>query len=1004
MPNPLTLGWEVVPGYDLEFVDWWLTGVVIGIFAAIAIAIFLLVFFLGYRRMSSEERAELPNVKKQAKALKGKERKQFLKTKPAGTRTVLGWRRAMPILIPIFAVSLVITSTATPILYTFWPQIYATLFYRDDIVVNETTKLAAAEAAENVVTIEREGIVLMRNDHNRLPVDPAQKKKVNIFGSGAFGIFYGNGGSGEFATDYVYNKGKSNEWVIKCTKFEEAMAAEGFEYNPYLLNLCKNYASSGNKTYSVAESDYNLHASIATFGTSGRYEGIKSKWLPYEHEPGVAGYETSYAELDGKTLLEYSKSYSDTAIYCISRYGTEQYDLPFSSKMDELKLTNEEYGVLGMLKDNFSNVIVLLNTPGPIYLNDLEDLDVDTLLYVGHPGLTGTKAIAEVISGKTNPSGRLVDTWPYDLRTNPSYETFGRNSTRYSSGGATYTFSNYYEGIYVGYRYYTTRAVADANYNYEDYVRYSFGHGLSYTNFNVSLHEAKLVEATAEDPNAHVDFIVSVKNVGQRAGKYVIELYSTPPYYTGGIEKSARNLVAYQKTNVLEPNATESYELRVNLRDLASWDSAKNCYNLEHGEYQIAVRDNCWDLAVDSLNNKNNVFSFNIAEDVLYRTAQSGKQYSALFSDVERGGGAEPITYLSRADFAGTITKNADVDKVWGGSAVPVDNNNIARASFEDNKITEEVIYGQTLDKKITLQDMKNADWDDARWPSFLSQLSQNDMRDLCGAGEFGIPAISSINKPATSEGDGPASCYNSGTGHPSGVILASTWNNDAAELFGVSCGKEGSSRGMSGWYAPGMNIHRSPYAGRNFEYYSEDPLISGNMGGYTARGALSMGVYTYAKHFGLNEQETNRLGLNVWCSEQGIREVYLKPFEIYSDLGGIGMMSAFSSMGTTWAGASEALCTKLLRDEWDFHGVVITDYNNSNMPCAAGLRAGNDEWLIPASSAAGDIAGAIRATPHDINYYLMRSSKNVLYALAHSNAAWEDADFEAHGFANFRK
>ena len=995
MPTPITLGWEIVPGYDMALVDWWLIGVVVAIFAGIAVIVFCLVFFLGWNRMSKEERANFKNVKAESKRLKRAERKQFVQQQPAGTRSMLGWGKASLVVVPIFAVALVLSSIATPVLYSFGPQLYATLFYRDNLTVNETSKLAAEGARENVVTIEREGIVLMRNDSKVLPLDvEGNNKKVNIFGTGAFGIFYGNGGSGEFATDYTYKDGR----VIKCLKFEDAMKDEGFEFNPYLLNLCKNYAASNNKNFSIAESNYNLHASIATFGTTGRYEGIKSRWIPYEHEPTIEGYEKSYDEIGGKTLLDYSKEYSDTAIFCISRYGTEQYDMPFTNK-DELKLTNAEYDMLMMLKDNFGKVIVLLNTPGPMYLQDFEDLDIDTMLYVGQPGLTGTKAIAEVLAGKVNPSGRLVDTWAYDLTTNPTYETFGRKSTSFNAGGANYSFSNYYEGIYVGYRYYTTRALVDSEFNYEDYVRYSFGYGLSYTDFNVSLVKAELNAETGV-----IDFVVSVKNVGDRAGKYVIELYSNPPYYTGGIEKSARNLVAYQKTNLLDAGVTENYEIAVELRDLASWDSKQNCYNLEKGEYEIAVRDNCWDLAVDKLNGKSNIFNFNQAEDTLYKKSQNGVEYSALFADAERGGNAEPIQYLSRADFAGTYTKNAEVDRTWGGSAVPVNNNGISRKNYEDNQIKEDVKTGVVLDTKITLHDMKNAEWDDPRWPDFVSQLSIDDMRRLSGDGEFAIPAIDSIEKPRTSEGDGPASCYNSGTGHPCGVILASTWNNDAAELFGESCGREGCALGMTGWYAPGMNIHRSPYAGRNFEYYSEDPLISGNMGGHTAIGANKMGIYTFAKHFGVNEQETNRLGVNVFCSEQGLREVYLKPFEIYSDLGGLGMMSAFSSVGTTWAGASEALCTKLLRDEWGFHGSVITDYNNGNMPCAAGLRAGNDEWLIPATSTAGNIQGAISMTPHDMAWYLQRAAKNICYSLAHSNAAWDDADFEAVDIINFRK
>ena len=995
-----TLSWEVVPGYDLEMVDWWIIWIVLGVFAVIALAIALPIYFLGWHRMSKEERANYKETKRQLKALKGAERKGFIASQPNGTRVMLKWRKASVIVSPIFVVFLVISSLATPILYTFAPQIYATLFYKDNLVTNEATKLAAGEAVENVVEIERQGIVLMRNDSKTLPLDTstAEGKKINVFGAGAFGMFLGGGGSGEFATNYDYSNGHS----VHSVKFEDALKEQGFEINPYLYNLAKNY--SKNKTQSVADVDYDMRAAIATFGTTGRYEGISKKWLPYEHEAPVAAYEKSYTETNGKSLIEYSKEYSDTAIFCISRYGTEQYDLPFTSK-DELKLTNEEFGMLAMLKENFGKVIVLLNTPGPMYLQDFEDLEIDTLLYVGLPGLTGTKAIAETLAGKNNPSGRLVDTWARDLTTNPTYETFGRKSTSYNAGGKTYPFSNYYEGIYVGYRYYTTRALADSSFNYNDYVGYSFGHGLSYTNFNTSLMKSEYDAETGK-----IAMTVSVKNIGERKGRHVIEIYSSLPYTDydklNGIEKSARNLVAYQKTNELEAGATENYKLEFNIRDLASWDKKEQCYNLEAGDYELAVRDNAWDIAVDSINHKENIYTIPLSEGILYRTSQTGKAYSNLFQDVERGGSTDPITYLSRKDFEGTYTKNSEVNRTWGGSAIEVDNNKLNDIKYTDNQIEHNIKTGVTLDTKITLHDMKDAEWDDERWTDFLSQLSINDMKLLVGASNdhsFAIPAVATIEKDKTSEGDGPASCYNSGTGHPNGTILASTWNNDAAELFGKSCAKEGAARGMTGWYAPGMNIHRSPYAGRNFEYYSEDPLISGNMGGYVAKGANEYGIYTFSKHFGLNEQEQNRNGINIWCSEQGMREVYLKPFEIYSNLGGYGLMSAFSSVGTTWAGASEALCTKLLRDEWGFHGSVITDYNNSSMPCAAGLRAGNDEWLIPATAGAGNLDGAVNATPNDMVYYLNRASKNILFSLAHSNAAWDDADYKAKGIINPR-
>ena len=979
----------IVAGYSLRsiFEFWWIGLIVLIVIAIAAVATwFLLAMLFGRMKFKEGDQEALDNYKQAPK----EEKRELAAQANRPVKNVITWRKMAPWFIPVVCVGALLLSAAT----SFLPSAaFANLVFtlggsHVDIIDTETSRAAAAEAEKNVVTIQEEGTVLLKNN-GALPINLAQNKKVNIFGSCAYGLFYGNGGSGSFQTD-----GRVKGFPRTALKLEVAMQEEGFEINPNLYNMIKNYYK--NKSVSVAESDYDIQCGFNKYG----YAEIVSSKAPYDNEPPVTAYNTALDALGGKTLLEDALEFSDTAIFCITRRGSEDEDM----NLKDLQLKANEMACIDMLEENFEKVIILLNVPTVIESEFLDDQEIDAAVYMGHPGLTGTKGVAEILCGKVNPSGHLVDTWPYDVKSAPSYQNFGNDTTlSYTSGAAKNSkFTNYIENIYVGYRYYSTRGMVDPDYKYEDEVQYSFGHGLSYTTFDKSI-----VESHVDTTNQKVSLTVAVKNTGSVAGKDVVQIYTHAPYVTGGAEKAWFSLTDFQKTNIIEPNETKNYKLEFTFRDFASWSTAKGCYLLDKGEYEFSLRENVWDLAKTSTN-KENVVKFNLANDIEFKTSyQTGKEYENIFAEVEFGGGEEKNTYLSRSDFEGTWQNTGDISRVSasdashfpGGTSNNTAASNFTSSNLEDNRFDGDAPE-QDVPGNLTLRDLKDADFDDPRWEDLLSQMSYNDMDRLIEYGGFQTVAVDSIGKTATIDYDGPGAAFHSGTGHPSEVTLACSWSTEIAHLMGESIGREGAARGLTGWYAPGINTHRSPFGGRNFEYYSEDPLIAGRMAGHTAQGALKYGVYSYAKHFLLNEQENSRSGVFCWATEQAIREIYARGFEIYSDLGGLGIMSSFNCVGSWWAGGSEALLTTLLREEWGFQGVVVTDYAGGDyMATNIGLIAGNDIWLTPSQLNQSNKPSRIRTLlPHDGPFYTRRAAKNILFACAHSNNVWTIEEYEAVG------
>ncbi len=872
---------------------------------------------------------------------------------------------------------------------------------------NKKEVLEAANALNE--DIVEEGITLLKNEDNVLPL--AKKSKITVFGKNSVDIVKGGSGS---------NAGGSSAsaTVDFCGSLEESGA---FECNPVIESFYKDDSQSG----------------------SGR---------PTTPNMGdiLTGYavgETPVSKYTDAVKNSY-KDYSDAAIVVISRIGGEGYDLPRTMFWDGNKYTNwngtqtvegarnkdDHYLQLDqnetdMIKEacnNFDNVIVVINSSSAMELGFLDDPThyaynekIKGALWIGHPGLSGAKALGKILSGEITPSGRMVDTYPRDFKQDPTWFNFGNNlvadGNRYvteNADGSTKTrkgwFVEYREGIYTGYRYYETRAAEAGGTWYEDNVVYPLGYGKSYTEFSYAATEgANNTETLTKD--GKISFEVQVSNIGtQYGGKEVVQLYYNAPYNAGGIEKSHVVLGAFAKTKEIATQKKDTVTLEMDVRDLASYDyddangNGFKGYEVEEGDYTFYVTNNAHGWANEDVIK----FTYTVPEGGFrYDTDDTtGHEIENLFDDV-----SNHITeYLSRKD------NFANFEKLKGASElkhrVATDTIISALTYKLNDKETDpwyttemptqskkELSYKET---EVKLWELVGKSYDDPLWDKLLNQITVSQMVEMIARGNFRTLQIEGIDKPLTTDADGPmgfalfmgdASVYDT-CYYATECVLAATWNVELAEAMGIMIGNEGlignekgDGRPYSGWYAPAMNLHRSQFGGRNFEYYSEDGLLSGMMASSVVKGAKSKGVYTYAKHLVLNEQETNRggTGLVTWANEQSMRELYFKPFEMCVKEGGTtAMMSSFNRIGLTWTGGSYALLTELLRDEWGFRGMVITDFvttepymNEDQM-----IRAGGDLSLCaygpPAETTTATSVAALR-----------RATKNILYTVANSNA-----------------
>ena len=833
-------------------------------------------------------------------------------------------------------------------------------------MLSDSTVSAANELAKEV---QSEAITMLKNDDSNLPLS---NKKVNVFGWGSTNPVYGGTGSGSMSDQY------------DTVSLLDGMKEAGLETNADLSKLYTDYRAD---------------------------RPVVAMWSQDWTLPEVPAGQYS------DSLISDAKSFSDEAVVVITRVGGEGADLPTNMKAETityknnskdyddfqdgehfLQLSKTERDMIDLVTKNFDKVTLVYNGANAFQFDFLSNYpQIKSVLWCPPAGQTGFSALGDVLAGETNPSGKTSDTFVKDLTKTPVFNnTDGAAAASSSSVGADgafvydnvgdlaakYTgftgqettvlpsFVNYVEGIYVGYKFYET-AADEGLINYDDTVIYPFGYGLSYTSF-----EQKMGDVSHKD--GKVTFDVTVTNTGDTAGKDVVEVYYNPPYTDGGIEKASKNLVAFEKTGKLEPGASETVKIEFDDDDMASYDNkGAKAWVLEKGDYAISIQSDSHHV-IDSE-------KINVADTITYDSESNTHNDDQTVATNQFDYAAGDVTYLSRANhFANYAEATAAPTNFSMSDEV--------KAAFTNNGNYDPTKYDDDSDEMPTtgaknglrLADMYGKDYDDADWEKLLDQLTFDDMDNLIANGGYGTPAVSSVGKIQLTDADGPASLNNNFTGvgsigFPASTAFACTWNKDLAKQFGEMIGDMAHDMHVAGWYAPAMNIHRGAFSGRTFEYFSEDSLLSGVMASNEIAGAKEKGVYSFMKHFALNDQETNRTNMVcTWADEQAIREIYLKPFEMSVKEGGAqAVMSSFNYIGYTYAGASNNLLNTVLRDEWGFKGFVLTDYfgdygyQNGDQE----IRNGNDSMLATTkitnhiTDKSATSVKAMRTAAHNILY-----------------------------------
>ena len=838
--------------------------------------------------------------------------------------------------------------------------------------LSDETNEEAAEVAEEIM---EDGIVLLKNE-SLLPLN--ETKKLNIFGWESINPAYGGAGSGGINDLY------------DIVSLNQGLENAGFSINQELVDFYNNYGAD------------NPEMSIQ-----------KQSWtLP---EPPVDTYSDE--------LIKSAKEYSDVAVVVLSRKAGEGHnDIPmdvrkaaYDNNSDEyddfpegehyLQLSQTERDMVDMVCSNFDNVIVVYNGANQFELGFADEYpQIKSVVWCPGTGNVGFNALGKVFSGEVNPSGKTPDTFIYDMTTAPwwnnaektEYTNLADLAVEGMNAGTAQVyapaFTNYVEGIYVGYKYYETAAQEGAI-DYDKTVQYPFGYGLSYTEF-----EQKMGELEEKDGQISVD--VEVTNTGDVAGKDVVEVYYEPPYTNGGIEKSSANLIEFAKTDLLQPGESQTVTVTFSIEDMASYDENNaKAYVLEKGDYVISINSDSHTV----LDQK----TYTADADVVYKgenkRASDDTAATNVFEDAKGD-----ITYLSRADhFANYEEATAAPASAELGEPYASEyhlNSNFDKTTYLND---EDVMSTTGADNGLTLADMRDADYDDPRWEKLLDQLTVDEMANMIAMAGYQTAAMDSVGKVATLDFDGPAAINNNFTGvgsigFPIEVVVASTWNKELAQAWGECMGKISQEMGAEGWYAPGMNTHRTAFGARNYEYFSEDGVLAGNMGAKAVEGARKYGVYSYIKHFAL--YEGNAKMVSVWSNEQAIREIYLKPFEISVKQGGANaVMVSWSFLGDKWTGECSNLMNTVLREEWGFRGMALTDFFRNNghgfMNADAALANGVDVMLSTFNGEENNVANP----EHPTSVLQMRNAcKNVMYTVVSSWAY--DGEHEETGMENWKK
>ncbi len=819
-------------------------------------------------------------------------------------------------------------------------------------ISTQTTEQSNADTE----AIADEGTVLLKNDDGSLPLK--QGSSINVFGWAGTNPIYGGSGAG--ALNDLYEK----------VSLIDGLTNAGFNVNKDLQEFYQKYDKQR--------------------GTYGQ------DWtLP---EPAVSTYDVS--------LLDGAQKFSDTAVVVLARMGGEGADLPsdmsqaqytdnseeykdFSEGESYLHISKTEQNLLDMVCERFFNVIVVYDGLNPMemgFLNDYEQ--IKSAIWCAGPGQTGFNALGRILSGETNPSAKIPDTIVYGQTSTPWWNNVG--DFKYTNmdefmvdendpymGGAVPTFVNYVEGIYVGYRFYET-ASDEGAIDYDSVVQFPFGYGLSYTQF-----EQKMGAVSYDD--GKISFDVTVTNTGEKAGKDVVEVYYNPPYTDGGIEKSSKNLVAFEKTDTLEPGASQTVKIEFDDDDMASYDQdGAKAYVLEKGDYNISIQSDSHHVIASE--------TITVDDDIVYNSDSNTHNGDAVVATNKFDYAVGDVTYLSRsnhfANYGEATAAPSDFEMPDSDKA-----GFINTSSYKQEKDDSVEMPTTGAKNGMTLADMRGKDYDDESWDKLLDQLTISEMQDLIAHGGFQTAAVTSVGKVSTVDVDGPSALSNNFTkagsvGFPSAVMIASTWNSELAYAYGSDMGAMADQLGASGWYAPSMNLHRSALEGRSYEYFSEDSLLSGVMASNAVKGSAEQGVYAYIKHFALNEQETNRWSmLCSWIQEQTMRELYLKPFEMSVKEGGAtAVMSSFNYIGNVWAGGNKELLTDVLRDEWGFKGFVDTDYFAGSYYMSADqvIAAGGANCLSTFDIGTNYVSDTDNAVY--VNY-MRRAAHDIFYTVVNSRA-----------------